>query len=80
MRGDELGEYFNGLVRWLAEGGYSIVSHFLANYDVSDWDYAAHAMVTDAKLEVINSNTNKWEDRFTDLVAEDERWLATVAR
>ncbi|WP_420550729.1 primase-helicase family protein [Litorivicinus lipolyticus] len=75
LRGDEKDKYFNDLVTWLDNGGYSIVSYFLANYDVGEWDYAAPAMVTDAKLEVVQSHAGKWEQKFADFVAENDLWF-----
>jgi|GEM_PF-6286498 hypothetical protein len=75
LRDEAKAKYFNDLINWLDNGGYSIVSHFLANYDVGEWDYAAPAMMTDAKLGVIQSHSSKWEQRFTDFVEESNRWF-----
>lgn len=75
LRGEEKDQYFNNLISWLNSGGYSIVSHFLATYDVGEWDYAAPAMTTEAKLGVIQSHSSKWEQKFTDFVEEDDRWF-----
>lgn len=75
LRDEEKLEYFNNLISWLNTGGYSIVSHFLANYDAGDWDYAAPAMMTDAKLGVIQSHSSKWEQKFVDFVEEHDRWF-----
>ena len=75
LRGEAKTEYFNDLVRWLTNGGYSIVSHYLATLDVGEWDYAAPAMMTDAKMDVIQSHAGRWEQRFADFVAEQERWF-----
>jgi len=75
LRGEEKDQYFNKLISWLNGEGYSIVSHFLANYDTGEWDYAAPAMMTDAKLGVIQSHSSKWEQRFTDFVEENNRWF-----
>ena len=75
LRDEAKAEYFNGLISWLDSGGYSIVSHFLANYPVGEWDYAAPAMMTDAKLGVIQSHSSKWEQKFIDFVEEHDRWF-----
>jgi len=75
LRDEEKAEYFNNLISWLNNGGYSIVSHFLANYDAGEWDYAAPAMMTDAKLGVIQSHSSKWEQKFVDFVEEHDRWF-----
>ena len=75
LRDEEKAEYFNNLIGWLNNRGYSIVSHFLANYDAGEWDYAAPAMMTDAKLGVIQSHSSKWEQKFIDFVEENDRWF-----
>ena len=51
------------------------MSRFLANYDAGEWDYAAPAMMTDAKLGVIQSHSSKWEQKFIDFVEEHDRWF-----
>jgi len=75
LRGEEKDQYFNDLISWLNSGGYSTVSYFLTKYDVGEWDYAAPAMMTDAKLGVIQSHSSKWEQRFTDFVEDNDRWF-----
>mgnify|MGYP001244648268 CR=1 FL=1 len=75
LRGEEKDQYFNDLISWLNSGGYSTVSYFLTNYDVGEWDYAAPAMMTDAKLGVIQSHSSKWEQRFTDFAEDNNRWF-----
>lgn len=75
LRDEAKAQYFNDLISWLDDGGYGIVSHFLANYPVGEWDYAAPAMMTDAKLGVIQSHSSKWEQKFIDFVEEHDRWF-----
>jgi len=75
LRDKEKTKYFNDLISWLNDEGYSIVSHFLANYPVGEWDYAAPAMITDAKLGVIQSHSSKWEQKFIDFAEENDRWF-----
>lgn len=75
LRDEEKAGYFNKLIHWLEHDGYSIISNYLMEFETGDWDYAAAAMETEAKLEVISSHQGKWEQKFHDMVEENCLWF-----
>jgi hypothetical protein len=50
----EKNAYFNNYINWLEMDGYSAIANLLNTYDISDFDLAAHAMMTEEKAAALN--------------------------
>ena len=68
----EKNDYFNKYINWLENcDGYSAIAYLFKNYDISKFDLAAHAMMTEEKEAVLNMSVDSAVSDIIDILEEN---------